>query len=62
LASASRPTPVLADSSSDQAAAAFGLSSFPYFVFVNADGTVSSRVSGEIPVEEFRRRIDALER
>lgn len=62
LESVGWPTPVLADSSTDQAAAAFGLSAFPYFVFVNADGTVSSRVSGEIPVEEFRRRIDDLKR
>lgn len=56
------PTPILVDDAEGAAASAYGLSSFPYFVFVNADGTVSSRVSGEIPVTEFRSRIAALEK
>lgn len=62
LESVDWPTPILVDDAEGAAAGAYGLSSFPYFVFVNADGTVSSRVSGEIPVTEFRSRIAALER
>jgi len=62
LAGVDWPTPVLVDDAEGAAAGAYGLSSFPYFVFVNADGTVSSRVSGEIPVTEFRSRIAALDK
>ena len=45
------PFPVLADDAAYTAAATYGLTSFPYFVFVGADGTVAGRVSGEIPGE-----------
>ncbi|MFM8238615.1 MAG: TlpA family protein disulfide reductase [Actinomycetota bacterium] len=62
LAGVDWPTPILADDAQRKASTAYGLSAFPYFVFVNADGTVSSRVTGEIPVSEFRSRIADLER
>jgi cytochrome c biogenesis protein CcmG/thiol:disulfide interchange protein DsbE len=55
------PTSVIADDENNTAAQAFGLDGYPYFVFVNSDNTVSARASGEIPVEEFRAYIDALQ-
>ncbi len=47
------PTEVLADDENSSALDAFGGSSFPYMVFVGADGTVVKRVSGEIEMSEF---------
>lgn len=40
---------VLADSQVQTAGAAWGLSSYPYIVMLDADGTVLSRMSGEQP-------------
>jgi thiol-disulfide isomerase/thioredoxin len=40
--------PVLADDGKLRAFAAFGGQAFPYFVFVDADGKVAGRVSGEL--------------
>ena len=37
------------DSDDSTAARAFGLQSFPYWVAIDADGTVALRVSGELP-------------
>lgn len=45
--------PTLADSDDGQAATAFGLSGFPYFVAVDGSGKVVARTSGEITTEEF---------
>lgn len=53
LADEKWPTPVLVDDPDSSAARAFGLRSFPYFVFVNADGTVALRGSGELPPDEL---------
>jgi thiol-disulfide isomerase/thioredoxin len=39
--------PVMADSDTQAAAQAYGLTSFPFFVLVKADGTVALRDSGE---------------
>jgi len=47
------PGPVLADSADGAVAEAFGLTGFPYFVAVDADGQVVARVSGEIPTSQF---------
>jgi thiol-disulfide isomerase/thioredoxin len=54
------PTPVIRDDPQSSAAAHFGLQSFPYFVFVDGDGNVVSRYSGEMPVEEFEQRVADL--
>ncbi len=54
LESVQWPTPVMADSSSADAARAYGLSSYPYFVFVDTHNRVVARTSGEIPLDEFR--------
>jgi len=40
--------PVLVDDGQSSAAAAYGLSAFPFFVAVDADGKVVARRSGEL--------------
>ena len=45
--------PVLADSDDQQAAAAYGLPGYPYFVVLKADGTVAARGSGEKTADEL---------
>jgi thiol-disulfide isomerase/thioredoxin len=40
--------PTLVDADDSGAANAYGLSAFPYFVALHADGTVAARVSGEL--------------
>jgi thiol-disulfide isomerase/thioredoxin len=42
------PYPVLADSKNDDAARAYGLTAFPYFVLVDAQGKVVIRGTGEV--------------
>jgi thiol-disulfide isomerase/thioredoxin len=54
------PAPVLADDTKGTAATALGLSSFPYFVLVDAQGKVVSRYAGEMPVDQFRSLVDRL--
>ncbi len=41
-------------------ATAFGLSAFPYFVYVEADGTVTGRVTGEVPITDLQTVADQL--
>jgi thiol-disulfide isomerase/thioredoxin len=48
--------PVLADSATSDAFAAYGVGGFPAFVIVGSDGKVKVRSSGELPVAE----LDAL--
>jgi len=48
LAGAGFPWPVIADSATYDAGNAMGLTAFPYFVLVNADGAVVARASGEL--------------
>jgi cytochrome c biogenesis protein CcmG/thiol:disulfide interchange protein DsbE len=45
--------PVLVDSDQTDAANAYGLTSFPYFVVVGADGKVVERTSGELTMPQF---------
>ena len=47
------------DDDKSSIAAKFGLTSFPYFVAVDADGKVVARTSGEIPTEEFDALVQA---
>jgi hypothetical protein len=54
------PFPVMADSPDGTAAKAYGLTSYPYFVLVNADGTVAGRGSGELPEDQLKANIKAL--
>jgi thiol-disulfide isomerase/thioredoxin len=48
LASEGWTAPVLADDADGDAAQAAGLTAFPFFVAVDADGTVAARASGEL--------------
>jgi thiol-disulfide isomerase/thioredoxin len=43
------PDNVMADSGDATAAQAYGLPSYPFIVFVKADGTVAMRTTGEVP-------------
>lgn len=51
--------PVLVDSEAGEAAAAFALPGFPYFVAVDREGKVVARTSGEIPTDEFDALVEA---
>lgn len=53
--------PVMVDEAGGKAADAYGLTGFPYFVFLNADGTVDARISGEVDMETFAGMLAALE-
>lgn len=53
--------PVLADDENSSVAQAFGLSSFPYFVVVDADGNVVGRASGELTTDQFDQIVEAAQ-
>lgn len=60
LADEKWPAQVLVDGGAKQeAAAASGLTSFPYFVVVGADGTVRQRGSGELGTEQIAALYEA---
>ncbi|MEI8392732.1 MAG: TlpA disulfide reductase family protein [Actinomycetes bacterium] len=53
--------PIMADSKSREAAKAYGVSGFPFFVIVGADGEVKARVSGEVEIATLTQIVrDAL--
>jgi len=53
--------PIMADSKSREAAKAYGVSGFPFFVIVGADGEVKARVSGEVEIPALTQIVsDAL--
>jgi thiol-disulfide isomerase/thioredoxin len=54
------PTPVLRDSAAAEAAAAFGLSGFPFLVGLDAEGRVVGRVAGEFPTSVFDALVEAV--
>lgn len=56
------PTTVLLDSESSEIARAFGLSAFPFWVAVDSNGDVVSRVSGELDESTFRGLADLAAR
>ena len=49
--------PVMADSGEKTAATAMGVSGFPFFVLLDADGKVALRVSGEIEMDALTEQI-----
>ena len=53
--------PMMADSTSMEAAEAYGVSGYPFFVIVGADGEVKVRVSGEVEIPALTQIVsDAL--
>jgi cytochrome c biogenesis protein CcmG/thiol:disulfide interchange protein DsbE len=54
------PFPVLVDSKDSTAAEAYGLPSYPYFVFTDAQGKVVGRATGEIAPSDLQRILKAL--
>lgn len=52
--------PVLVDDPEGSAAQAYGLTEFPYWVFVDADGAVVARVSGEFGPEGLEPILEEL--
>ncbi len=60
VASTGWDDPVLVDSDKKEAATAYGLGGFPYFVFVDSDGKVTQRASGELPREQIEQYLAAI--
>ena len=54
------PAPVIVDDQANSVANAFGLSAYPFWVFVDADCTIAGRVSGGLSVETLDSAIIAL--
>ena len=54
------PFPVMADSPQGTAAEAFGISAYPYFVLVDANGKVAGRATGEVTPADITANIEAL--
>jgi thiol-disulfide isomerase/thioredoxin len=52
--------PVILDDAQSSVGAAFGLSAYPYFVFVDADGQVALRVTGALPIATIEQIITQL--
>jgi thiol-disulfide isomerase/thioredoxin len=48
-----------ADSEKQEASAAYGVGGFPFLVFIDAAGNVTSRTSGEVPVEDITKAANA---
>ena len=59
LAEEGWPFPTMADSFESTVAQAFGLTGFPYFVAIDADGNLVSRTSGELTTEQFDELVEA---
>jgi hypothetical protein len=51
---------VIADDTAFSAGDAFGLNAFPFWVFVDADGTVAGRLTGELPPEAITQLAESL--
>jgi len=49
------PWPVMADSEDQDAAVAYGLPAYPYFVLIGSDGTVKYRATGELEIDELEQ-------
>jgi len=60
LSSVGWSEPVLLDNADSAAATSWGLRSYPYMVFVDADGNVNARASGELPTDELERLVAGI--
>lgn len=54
------PWSIVADSQGAEIANAFGLTGYPYVVYVNADGTVHKRTSGEVEDSQIIANANAI--
>jgi thiol-disulfide isomerase/thioredoxin len=52
--------PTLVDDASNSALSSLGMSSFPGFVFVDAQGRVVGRLTGEVPIQTFESIVGDL--
>jgi peroxiredoxin len=52
--------PTVVDDANSSIAQAFGLSAFPYWVFVDADGTVAGRAAGELSIADIEGIVAGL--
>lgn len=52
--------PVLLDDADQTASQAWGLTGFPYMVFIDGDGQVVQRASGELPIDQFEQFVDQI--
>jgi thiol-disulfide isomerase/thioredoxin len=52
--------PVLVDDEADSAATAYGLSAFPFWAFVDAEGDVVARASGELSIDQLEAFLAAI--
>jgi hypothetical protein len=52
--------PVIRDDSSDSIHTAYGSGGFPFWVFVNSDGSVALRVAGATTVENLESIMSEL--
>ncbi len=59
LHGANWPVPTIADNNKNDAAAAYGVGGFPFFVAVDANGKVVDRTSGEITLDQFHQLIES---
>jgi len=50
--------PVVADDEQQDAALAVGTTGYPFIVFVDADGNLIRRVSGELPIDVIQQFAD----
>ena len=53
------PWPVMVDSEAMDAAEAYGVSGYPFFALVGADGKVKVRGSGELEIDQLNQIVDA---
>jgi thiol-disulfide isomerase/thioredoxin len=53
--------PVIRDDKDNSVLRAYGSGGFPYWVFVNADGTVALRTSGELEIAQLESILNGLE-
>lgn len=52
--------PVMADSKTRTAGEAFGVSGYPFFVLLDANGKVVKRMSGEVPMSELTTLLETV--
>ncbi len=61
LATEGWSAPVVRDDNENSVLVAYGQGGFPYWTFVNADGTVAVRAAGRMPIEQLEQLMRGLE-